>query len=143
MKRLTLGVGVLLATLPFGVTVAADALSNYPTKAITIVVPYPPGGSTDALGRLLGEKIGAELGQPVIVENKAGASGNIGAVAVKNSPPDGYTLFLGKSTALSVNQSLYPDLTYNPQKDFESIVLESNSEEGSVWQDCVRTCKSR
>src|SRR3546814_6120004 len=76
MKRLTLGVGVLLATLPFGVTVAADALSNYPTKAITIVVPYPPGGSTDALGRLLGEKIGAELGQPVIVENKAGASGN-------------------------------------------------------------------
>jgi tripartite-type tricarboxylate transporter receptor subunit TctC len=125
MKKINLGVGVLLATLPFAGTIAADGPSSYPTKAVTIVVPYPPGGSTDALGRLLGEKIGAELGQPVIVENKAGASGNIGAVAVKNAAADGYTLFLGTSTALSVNQSLYPDLPYNPQKDFEPIVLAS------------------
>ncbi len=123
MKKLNLGIGLLLATLPLSMAVAADAPADYPKKAITIVVPYPPGGSTDALGRLLGDKIGAALGQSVIVENKAGASGNIGAVAVKNAPSDGYTLFLGTSTALSVNQSLYPDLPYNPQKDFEPIIL--------------------
>lgn len=123
MKKLNLGIGLLLATFPLSMAVAADAPADYPKKAITIVVPYPPGGSTDALGRLLGDKIGAALGQSVIVENKAGASGNIGAVAVKNAPSDGYTLFLGTSTALSVNQSLYPDLPYNPQKDFEPIIL--------------------
>ncbi|MGB3291050.1 MAG: tripartite tricarboxylate transporter substrate binding protein [Burkholderiaceae bacterium] len=125
MKRLTLGMGMLLAALPLSMAAAADAPAAYPEKPITIVVPYPPGGSTDALGRLLGEKIGAALGQTVIVENKAGASGNIGAVAVKNSKADGYTLFLGTSTALSVNQSLYPDMPYNPQKDFEPIILAS------------------
>ncbi|MBV7481463.1 tripartite tricarboxylate transporter substrate binding protein [Bordetella sp. BOR01] len=102
---------------------ADDAAAGYPDKPIRIVVPYPAGGSTDVLARTLGQKMGETLGQPVIVENRAGASGNIGASYVANADADGYTLFLGTSTALSVNQSLYQDLPYDPQKDFTPIVL--------------------
>lgn len=123
MKKFTISVCTLAALFSLGTTAAAPAAANYPEKPIKIIVPYPPGGSTDALGRLLGEKIGEELGQTVIVENRAGASGNIGASYVAKSDPDGYTLFLGTSTALSVNQSLYPNLPYNPQKDFAPIIL--------------------
>lgn len=101
----------------------ADAGADFPQKPIKIVVPYPPGGSTDALGRIVGQKISARLGQPVIVENKAGASGNLGADYAAKSAPDGYTLFLGTSTALAVNPHLYPNLTYDPQKDFAPLIL--------------------
>ncbi len=101
----------------------ADAAADFPQKPIKIVVPYPPGGSTDALGRIVGQKISARLGQPVIVENKAGASGNLGATYAAKSAPDGYTLFLGTSTALAVNPHLYPNLTYDPQKDFAPLIL--------------------
>ncbi|MEI2416470.1 tripartite tricarboxylate transporter substrate binding protein [Orrella sp. JC864] len=102
---------------------AADAAAGYPDKPIRIVVPYPAGGSTDVLARTLGQKVGETLGQPVVVENRAGASGNIGASYAAKSTPDGYTLFLGTSTALSVNESLYADLPYSPQRDFAPVVL--------------------
>jgi len=101
----------------------ADAAADFPQKPIKIVVPYPPGGSTDVLGRMMGQKISARLGQPVVVENRAGASGNLGASYAAKSAPDGYTLFLGTSTALAVNPHLYPNLTYDPQKDFAPLVL--------------------
>lgn len=103
--------------------VAADSAAAYPDKPVRIVVPYPAGGSTDVLARALGEKIGQTLGQPVIVENRPGAGSNIGAAYVANSDADGYTLFLGTSTALAVNQSLYKDLPFDPQEDFAPIVL--------------------
>jgi tripartite-type tricarboxylate transporter receptor subunit TctC len=105
-----------------GAHAASDA-STYPDKPIRIIVPYPPGGSTDVLARTVGQKVGELLGQTVLVENRAGASGNIGAAYVAKGPADGYTLFLGTSTALSVNQSLYKDLPYDPQKDFKPIIL--------------------
>jgi tripartite-type tricarboxylate transporter receptor subunit TctC len=107
----------------FGVPAGADAAQAYPAKPIRLIVPYPAGGSTDVLARMMGQKVGETLGQTVIVENRPGASGNIGAALVAKSEPDGYTLFLGTSTALSVNQSLYKDLPYDPQKDFAPIVL--------------------
>lgn len=115
----------VMTMMAFGAASAqtADAAADFPQKPIKIVVPYPPGGSTDALGRIVGQKISARLGQPVIVENKAGASGNLGADYAAKSAPDGYTLFLGTSTALAVNPHLYPNLTYDPQKDFAPLIL--------------------
>jgi tripartite-type tricarboxylate transporter receptor subunit TctC len=101
---------------------AADPAAAYPDKAIRIIVPYPAGGSTDVLARTLGQKVGETLGQSVIVENKAGASGAIGATYVINSPPDGYTLFLGTSTALAVNPGLFPNLSYRVD-GFAPIIL--------------------
>lgn len=101
----------------------ADAAADFPQKAIKIVVPYPPGGSTDVLGRMMAQKMSARFGQPVVVENRAGASGNLGANYAAKSAPDGYTLFLGTSTALAVNPHLYPNLPYDPQKDFAPLIL--------------------
>lgn len=101
----------------------ASAQDTYPNKPIKLVVPYPPGGSTDLLARMVGQKVGEYLGQSVLVENRAGASGNIGAAFVAKSPGDGYTLFLGTSTALSVNPSLYKELPYDPVADFEPVIL--------------------
>jgi len=103
---------------------AAEAPSDYPGKQpVRIIVPYPAGGSTDLLARVLGQKVGEQIGQTVVVENRPGASGNIGASYVAKSPADGYTLFLGTSTALAVNPSLYKTLPYSPDKDFSPIIL--------------------
>jgi tripartite-type tricarboxylate transporter receptor subunit TctC len=102
---------------------AADAAADFPQRPIKIVVPYPPGGSTDVLGRMMAQKLSARFGQPVVVENRAGASGNLGANFAAKSPPDGYTLFLGTSTALAVNPHLYPSLPYDAQQDFTPLVL--------------------
>lgn len=101
----------------------AEAVADFPSKPVRIVVPFPAGGSTDLLARALGEKIGAQLGQPVLVENRPGASGNIGATYVVKSPADGYTLFLGTSAALAVNPSLQKNIPYSPEKDFKPVVL--------------------
>ncbi|ANY16199.1 Bug family tripartite tricarboxylate transporter substrate binding protein [Bordetella pseudohinzii] len=123
MKRIALqSARILLVSAALAGALGAQAAS-YPDKPIKLVVPYPAGGSTDVLARTLGQKVADSLGQPVIVENRAGASGNIGAAYVAKSDPDGYTLFLGTSTALSVNQSLYAQLPYDAQKDFSPIVL--------------------
>jgi len=106
-------------SLAFG-PLAGQALAqdSFPTQPIRLVVPFPSGGSTDALGRLLAEEMSAKLGQPVIVENKAGASGDIGAVYVARSAPDGYTLLL-VSGAFVVNPSL--GAPYDAVKDFAPI----------------------
>ena len=125
MKQRIMGL-LAAAVLPCAVmstALATEAVGNYPDKPIHIIVPYPPGGSTDILARALGQSIGESLNQSVIVENRPGASGNIGASFVAKSPADGYTLFLGTSTALSVNPSLYAQLPYDPVKDFAPIVL--------------------
>ena len=115
---------LLVATFALLTGAAAWAQNtDYPKQPIHLIVPYPPGGSTDVLARTLGDKVSKSMGQPVLVENRAGASGNIGASYVAKSPADGYTIFLGTSTALAVNPSLFKQLPYDPVKDFAPIIL--------------------
>ena len=100
----------------------AMAAENYPDQMIRLVVPFPPGGPTDALARRLADGLSKPLGQTVIVENKAGAGGNIGADYVAKAKPDGYTILFGTSGPLAINKSLYPTLSYDPQTSFEPVV---------------------
>lgn len=99
----------------------ADA-QVYPAKPIRMMVPWAPGGSTDVLARLIGTKMADSWGQPVVVENKPGASGNIGTNLVVKSPPDGYTLMMGASTVV-MNLALYKDMPYDPLTDLAPIGL--------------------
>jgi len=111
----------------FAVTVALMATNaraaDYPTRPIKLVVPYAAGGPTDVLGRLVGEYLGRDLKQPVIVENKAGAQGAIGAEAVARSEPDGYTLFVTAASIIVLNPMLYKKLSYDPVRDFRMLAL--------------------
>lgn len=99
---------------------SAMAQTAFPTKPITLVVTYPPGGGADAMARLIGPKMGEALGQSVVIENKPGAGGQIGAAAVAKAAPDGYTLMLDASS-FSVNPSLYPKLPYDSAKAFQPL----------------------
>jgi tripartite-type tricarboxylate transporter receptor subunit TctC len=103
-----------------GTATTGFAQTAYPTKPITLVVTYPPGGGADAMARLIAPKMGEALGQTVVVENRAGASGQIGAAAVAKANPDGYTLMLDASS-FSVNPSLYPKLPYDSLKAFQPV----------------------
>src|SRR5665213_1452221 len=95
----------------------------YPSRTIKLIVPYPAGGTTDLLGRLIADRIQSGLGGPVIVENKPGAGTTLGAELVARSEPDGYTLLLATSTTLAINKTLYKKLPYDPVKDFTAIAL--------------------
>jgi tripartite-type tricarboxylate transporter receptor subunit TctC len=112
-----------------GLALACNALpalaqaSSYPTKPIRLIVPFPPGGSTDILGRALGQKLSEAWGQQVVVDNRPGAGGSIGADLVAKAPPDGYTLLMGHIGTLAVNPALYPKLAYDPLKDFAPVSL--------------------
>ena len=99
----------------------ALAADQYPSRPITIVVPFPPGGANDLLARLAGDKMSQLLHEPVIVENKAGAGGNIGSRYVAKAAPDGYTILLGFSGTLGINPSMYSNLGYDPAKDLTPI----------------------
>lgn len=99
---------------------SATALA-FPTKAIRIVVPFAPGGANDITARSIGQKLGAALGQPVVIENRGGAGGTIGMELVAKSPPDGHTLVMGSASSLTVAPSLYAKLAYDPMKDFSPI----------------------
>jgi tripartite-type tricarboxylate transporter receptor subunit TctC len=102
---------------------AVHAEPGYPTKPIRLIVPFAPGGSTDVLARLLAEALRPELGQPVIVENKAGAGGNIGGDFVAKAPPDGYTLLIAAAGPTVINPSLYARMPYDPAKDLRPVTL--------------------
>ena len=95
----------------------------YPNKVVRIVVPFPPGGSTDLLARKLGEKLQASMGQPVIVENKPGAGGAVGSEFVAKAPPDGYTLLMGVTGSHGISVSLNLKLPYHPLRDFAPISM--------------------
>lgn len=99
------------------------AAQDYPVKPIRLVVPFTPGGSTDILARMVGQKLSDAFGQQVIIDNRPGAGGNIGVEIVSKSPPDGYTLVMGHIGTFGVNPSLYPKLPYDPIKDFQPITL--------------------
>jgi tripartite-type tricarboxylate transporter receptor subunit TctC len=94
----------------------------WPSKPVRMVVAFPPGGSTDLAARALGEKLSAALGQPILVDNKPGASGNIGAEAVARSAPDGYTLLMA-ATSFATSPAFFPKLGWDPLKDFAPVSL--------------------
>jgi tripartite-type tricarboxylate transporter receptor subunit TctC len=96
---------------------------NYPSRPVKIVLPFPPGGPLDFTARLLAEKLAASMKQPFVVENRPGASGNIGTDAVAKAEPDGYTLLFVLDTPLTVNPSLYPKLAFDPVRDFTPISI--------------------
>ncbi|WP_194725110.1 tripartite tricarboxylate transporter substrate binding protein [Noviherbaspirillum malthae] len=103
--------------------VSAAYAQNYPTKPITIVVPFAPGGATDILARAVGAELTKSLGQQVIIDNRPGAGGNVGTQIVSRAAPDGYTLLMGTVGTHGINQSLYPKLPYDPIKDFAPVTL--------------------
>ena len=103
--------------------VALALAQSYPTRAITLIVPFAPGGPADVLGRLIGQKMGEDLGQQVVIDNRPGANTIIGAQAVAKAKPDGYTLLLAIDGTLVMNPFLYSKLSYDPFKDFEPIAL--------------------
>src|SRR5690348_9993852 len=113
-RRTCLRVAASAAAL-FGL--AAVHAQTYPSKPIRLVVPFPAGGATDVLARVIGEKMAASMGQPVIVDNKAGAAGIIGTDAVAKAAPDGYTIVLSLSNSLLTNQFLYAKLPYDTERD--------------------------
>jgi tripartite-type tricarboxylate transporter receptor subunit TctC len=103
--------------------VPPTAMAAYPDKPIRLIVPYAPGGTASALSQLIGEKLGAELGQVVVVEPKPGANGNIASEFVARSAPDGYTLLIGTISTLTINPSLYKKMSFDWAKDFKPISM--------------------
>jgi len=114
MVRLLL-VLLLAASLP--------AAAQYPAKPVRLVVPFPAGSTPDIVGRTLGEKLREAWGQPIVVDNKTGAGGNIGTAEVAHAAPDGYTLLIGINGPIAVNRALYKELPYDPEKDLEPLSL--------------------
>src|SRR5689334_18520662 len=96
---------------------------EYPSKPLRFIAPNLPGGPTDILARLVGQKLTESMGQPVIIENRAGAAGNIGTEIAAKAPPDGYTLVTGNNATFGANVSLYKRLGFDPIKDFTPVVL--------------------
>ena len=101
----------------------ALAQAPYPNKPIRMIVPFAPGGASDFVARIIAPKLGELLGQQIVVENKAGASGNIGMEAAAKSPPDGYTIYLGNIGTIAINPAVFSSLAVNPQKDFVAVTL--------------------
>ena len=117
LRTLLLGSAAALACAP------ACAQTGFPSKVVKVIVPFPAGGSADVLARIVGEKLSAKWGQPVVVENRAGAGGNIGAESVYRADPDGYTLLSSPPGPLSINHNLYKSLPYDPAKFVPISVL--------------------
>ena len=116
MRANAIRMACLAALLAASGAWAQSPTANYPNGAIRVIVPFPAGGAADALPRIVGEKLAARWGQPVVVENRAGASGSIGAQAVARAEPDGYTLLATPPAPLVINPSLYPKLPYDPAR---------------------------
>ncbi len=112
-----------LAALALCCATLTAVAQSYPSSAVKLVVPYPPGGTADLLGRLVSIKLGEALGQQVLVENRGGAGGNIGAEAVAKAAPDGHTLLLGNAPVLAINPTLYKKIGFEPLRDFAPVGL--------------------
>ncbi|MBI2225452.1 MAG: tripartite tricarboxylate transporter substrate binding protein [Betaproteobacteria bacterium] len=96
---------------------------SYPSKPIRLIVPFPPGGAVDAIGRIIGQGLGKSFGHNVVIDNRGGAAGAIGSEIAARAPADGYTLLVGSTSTISVNPALNPKLVYNPQRDFVPVSL--------------------
>lgn len=112
-----------LATGAGSIAPALAQSTDFPSKPLRFIVPYPPGGPLDSTARFLAEKVRASLGQPIIVENKAGAGGNIGADLAAKAAPDGYTLVMGAVATHAINPWLFANLPYDPIKDFAPVTI--------------------
>lgn len=123
-KKTLLGFACLLTSLFAVPAWAADA---YPSRPITLVIPFPPGGGADVLGRVVGQKLGSLLGQPVIVDNRAGAGTIIGASYVAKAQPDGYTLLVSSGTTFTINPAIRNNLPYDPIKSFDPVGIAGRS----------------
>jgi tripartite-type tricarboxylate transporter receptor subunit TctC len=118
MKRTLAGLVLALLLLPF-----FSYAQDYPTKAIRVVVPFPPGGTSDIIGRTLGVRLSKAWSQPVIMDNRAGVAGSLGAAVAVKAPPDGYTLLVGNVGPVAINNQIYKAVTYDSLKDFTPITL--------------------
>lgn len=115
---------ILATTATVALLAAGTAFAQYPTKSIKLIVPYPPGGATDVIGRVLAQRLGGPLGQQVVIDNRGGAGGNIGAEAVAKSPPDGYTLLMGALTSHSIMATLEKGtIRYDLNKDLVPVAV--------------------
>lgn len=127
MKSLIARITFFGAVSALALTPALSVASTYPERPITIVVPNAPGGPTDAIARSIGQKLSIRLGQPVVIDNRGGAGGTIGAETVARAKPDGYTLFLATTGTLAINPALYDKLRYDAAKDFDPVGLISST----------------
>jgi tripartite-type tricarboxylate transporter receptor subunit TctC len=118
LKRTTLALGVLLL-----IGAAVTAQTTYPTRPVTLVVAFTPGGPSDVLSRIVGRKLEQILGQPFVIDNRPGAGGNIAAEMVAHAAPDGHTLLMGNNSILATNAALYKKINFDPEKDFAPISL--------------------
>ncbi|AUL14722.1 tripartite tricarboxylate transporter family receptor [Bordetella bronchiseptica E014] len=123
MKCRTFLKAVSILACPLILAGAARAESNYPSKPIRMIVPWVPGGFTDVFARKVAERMAQQLGQPVVVENKAGANGGIGTGFVARSPGDGYTIIMETADTHAINPAIYQNLEYDPVKDFKQISI--------------------
>jgi tripartite-type tricarboxylate transporter receptor subunit TctC len=123
MKRTVCAAAATLVAL--AVASPAQAQGDYPSKPIRFIVPFPPGGGTDIVSRLVAGKLTDTLGWRIVLDNRAGAGGSVGMEAAANSAPDGYTLVMGQTSNLAVNPSLYSKLPYSPMRDFAPVSLVS------------------
>ena len=123
MQRRSLMLSAIASAITSGLTPAAWAQDKWPVKPVTYIVPFPAGGTTDILGRLIGQKLGPVLGTTIVVDNRGGAGGSVGSEIASRAPPDGYTLLGGTISSHAINVSLYPKLGYDPIKSFSPVAL--------------------
>src|SRR5262245_17275910 len=121
--RRSLDLFAAAAALAAACTAAAQDAAKYPTQPIRVIVPFAPGGASDFVARLIQPGMTQFLGQQVVVENRAGAAGNVGMDVAARAAPDGYTIFLGNVGTISINPSMFPDLTVKPEKDFIPVSI--------------------
>jgi tripartite-type tricarboxylate transporter receptor subunit TctC len=117
-RRLTLA---LLSALTALTTFGAQAQSNWPNRPVKFIIPFPPGGTTDIVGRVVADRIGQFLGQPLVIENRGGGGGSIGAEAVAHATPDGYTIGMATVSTMGTNPAATPRIGYDPLRDFMPI----------------------
>jgi tripartite-type tricarboxylate transporter receptor subunit TctC len=150
-KLATAILAVALAGFGASSQAAADDAA-FPSHAITIVVPFAAGGSSDVVMRLVAKRVSESIGQPIVIENRPGAAGNTAALAIKQAPADGYTLMMGHTGSHAINATLYPDLRYDPVKDFtpiaplisfNNVLIVPESSPAKSAADLVALAKSR
>ncbi|MFC5522488.1 Bug family tripartite tricarboxylate transporter substrate binding protein [Polaromonas jejuensis] len=123
MQRRSFMLSTLASAIAGAVALPGWAQDKWPTKPVTYIVPFPAGGTTDILGRLIGQKLGPALGTTIVVDNRGGAGGSVGSEVASRAPADGYTLLGGTISSHAINVSLYPRLGYDPVKSFTPVTL--------------------